>query len=166
MSKCSCIKDKQFLFDLSYEKDSLVFKDLSNWVTAESCDPIDTFDLQIINDGLSTTVKVPLNGRALIPYNTLPCPDNCAYDGIYTFKIDICDQILYRYEAILKNTNCGYSKLLLLENKTQTDWDNITRVFFEMEMIKNHTVTGNEKDANKQFQKLASFMEKLNCKCK
>jgi hypothetical protein len=161
--QCSCIENKQFDFILDYEKDHLVFTDKSKWVTAKNAEPITEFEVTIsIYDTYSTSFNARVNGETKIPYTSLPTTDNsiCDYDGIYKFSVNVCDDIMYKYNVILKNIHCAYSKLVLKE-----DWKNAIEVFYQMELIKSHALVRNFQSAEKQYALLESFLVKLNCNC-
>jgi len=162
--KCSCLKGKEnYEFSLTYTDDFLIFEDQSVWVTREGNEPLEEFDLTILNEGQKLTLKAKVNGKTKIKYSDLPGSKECDYDGIYQFIIESCDQVFSRTEAILENIYCAYSRMLISDSP---DWDNIYRVFQDINIIEAHAQKGFQDKAVDHYDLLKRFLKKINCKCK
>jgi len=166
--KVSAIKDKNFNFTLSYSDEYLIFKDLSEWLTPDRYEKLDIFDLYISlydNPDNEILIKTNVNSDTYIPYTKLPVDktnksDFC-YDGVYKFRIDILGKELFRYEPILENITCAYSKLVISE-----DFDKAFKVMSEMEYIKSATRNGLFEQASTHYKNLVYYINKINCSCK
>ena len=167
MIKCSCIAEEEFNFTLDYRGDNLIFTDYSKWVTAKGNIPQEYYDLVIINkeSGLEYKANVKLGLSTLIPLSSLRSSQMCKQDGIYTFRVESCGMILEKTEAIIPSVNCAYTQLLLRSDKTDQDWDNIYKVWMQIEMVKASSKEELLEQASEHFRVLSIILKQLNCNC-
>lgn len=161
--KCLCLIDNSFKFTIDYSEDGLLFTDQSDWIDLSNIISENIkVELEITNDDLKSNVEFFPGRTTIIPYNKLPSKDACKYDGIYTFKISICDneQILSRTEAYLKSIYCAYTNLLI-----EGDRDNAMKLLLQIETLKAHARVKDYKSAEKEFEMITSFITRLNCNC-
>lgn len=163
--KCSCIINDNYNFTIDYKKNYLLFKDNSEWYTEKHNQPLEEFDLEIINSkGESKFIKATVNGNTKINYSDLPCESSCKYDGIYTFKINNCGQDYSIIEPILNNINCSYSKLLV-KTKPEDYLIKILPIMFEIEGIISNANFGLIDKAKEHMKVVEKMFINLDCKC-
>lgn len=161
---CSCIANDNFNFIIEYKKDYLLFIDKSDWNTSSYNTPLAEFPLQIINGNKSTTISAKVNGSTIIKYCDLPSDNGCGNDGIYQFKLESCGQEFSKYEAILINIMCAYTKLLITKDFSEYD-KVIWPIYREIEFIKANAIMGLETKAKEHYNIVKKMLEHINCKC-
>lgn len=164
MKKCSCILNNDFNFIIEYKDSYLLFIDKSTWGTSEFNNPLEEFDLKIINSNSIKVIKARVNGTTKINYCDLPSDNGCGNDGIYKFEVNSCGDIFSVCEAILININCAYTKLLLkypMEEYKEKIWP----IFREIEFIKANASICNTTQAEQHYNIVKKMLEHINCKC-
>ena len=166
MRSCLCIVDKQYKFTIDYRDDDILYTDYSKWTGSNNSNLEDTYDITVINEetGLEKRINVGVGKTTPISCNSLFGTD-CGIDGIYTFRVESCGQVLERTEAIVPSLQCAYTKILLKPNKTKKDKQDLLDIWFELEFIKSASRAGMTSQASEHFKTLTTIIKQLNCTC-
>lgn len=167
MSSCSCIANEQFKFTIDYREDEILYTDHSEWITANGLPKSEFYDIKVINkeSGLETNIKVGVGKTTPISYKQLQASQACGIDGVYTFRVDSCGQILERSEAILPSLQCAYTNLLLKYDENEKNTEDLMKVFIELEYIKSSARLGLLDQASQHFEILTKTIKHLDCGC-
>lgn len=164
---CSCIKNNNYDFSLSYPSCySLIYSDLSEWMTGEHYVIPDIYTIEITPPEYSTkSISVKTFGATKITSNDLFGAEGlCISDGIYCFKIDNCQDILTKYKAITCKLECRKDNLVLKANSSE-DWENVRKVESLIYSIHANANNGNYREANSEYKFAKKILDNLNCDC-
>ncbi len=164
MKECSCIANNNFNITITHKKDYFIITDNSEWVTSDYNIPQKEFDITIINENKTRTVKGIIGGSVNINYCDLPSSSNCGNDGIYKFQVESCGELFSICEAILPKTMCAYTKLLLKFDPEEYK-EKVFPIFKELEFVKTTSSICDSNEALKHYNTLVKMLEHVNCKC-
>jgi hypothetical protein len=162
---CHCIKDDNFAFIIDYKSDYIVFTDYSEWLTGKET-TFENFEVEIKNIVSCQTKKflAKPNLSVIIKHKDLPLDHNksCPPDGIYSFKIKVCQgtQEYEKIEAVLLSAWKSYEKLV----KTDS-WDDAFEVLKYIEYVRVFANENNIKKASEYYLILQKLLKKLKCTC-
>lgn len=168
--ECSCIRRSSTKFDFLLELldcDTIVFTDLSNWMTE---------DYYVIPDKWPMTIKFPNGTKKEVFFNPttstifkssdLNLPT--FLDGIYCFSTESCGYDYTRNEAILCSIECKLDTLIHTLNlntnyNKNSSLEQIKNISVWINSIRTNARSGKINQATKWFNLVSAELERVEC---
>jgi len=160
MSDCSCIKGVYRFYVKDVDLETLVYKDLSDWMDEEAYDTPTEYVVKVTPPGTGNATNFTL----LVDHNNRLTFGGKLKDGIYCFEIpDNCGTHYTRTVGIFPNIRCCIKQAratLGTEYKTRID-----EVESYLDAASYNAELNNIKTAGKNLKIAEKLLENLKCDC-
>lgn len=166
--ECACIRGTGSKFDFYLDLldcDTLVFTDLSNWMTEEYYNIPDQHPMTItLPDGTKVEVMFKPQGSTIFRSSDLGI--GCLLDGIYCFSTYSCGYTYSRNEALLCSLECKLDTLISQIDTSvygKSGIDKAKTLSMYLESCKTNARLGKIDRATKLFNIVAKELEGVDC---
>lgn len=142
---------------------SLIYQDLSEWMEEDYYVMPETYDVDVLLPGRSTTLTIPVSAVSptVITPETFKLSSKCIPDGVYCFSIDNCGTLYQRNVAVTASLECCLNSFIV----DSEDFEFISRMQFHIKAIHLQASLGNVRRAQELYEIVKKELKKVNCEC-
>lgn len=160
MVNCSCIKGVFDFQILGYDKENIIFQDLSEWMEG---------DHYLLPDEYSITIESPLKSKATVLVSTANSTriqqkdtNFFFFDGVYTFSVESCGKVYTKKVGLFPEFECCLDVAFI---KLPDLVDTLLKMQIDLQAVKSSILLGDSTTSKEAFMVLKRKLANLECDC-